>query len=324
MAHNKNQLERIELLIYNLTHFRLSKEQLITSYHRNGFEVHWKTLNNDLTYLVEQGAMIHRASAGDRYYYFLEPFNPDKMLSSEDVDVLNQAIQILRSINGFRIADDLAKVLHKSRIARFAIPEQQQSVVFFEDYTEASGTRHLDDLYSAIMEKTCLKVTYLPFFTTENEKFSFSPYFLKEYRNRWFVIGYHHTRVKVVNLGLDRMVRCRELSEDDFVAMPWLDPDKFYEKLIGVTIPEGKEPMVIRIKVFPSSAPYVKTKPIIRNQKLLDESEDGSILVEISAFNNYELKQNLLGFGAELQVMWPPELVEEMRAIYREGAKRYP
>jgi len=114
----------------------------------------------------------------------------------------------------------VARVLRKSRIACYAIQEDQQGIVYFEDHTEAAGTRHLDDIYQAIREKTCLIITSKPFTAEEAERFSFSPYFLKEYRNRWYVIGYHHTLKKVVSPGLDRLHRCRELSGDVYLAMP--------------------------------------------------------------------------------------------------------
>lgn len=318
----KNRHERIEYLDELLRKYKLTKNEILARYHNKNFNVNDRSLNYDLEYLKKKDMQIHTPNRGDDRYYYLEQTISKGVFNDEDIDIIKQTIQLLRNLKGFRIAAELEEVLRKSKLTKYAVDDEAQSVVFYEDHTESTGTRHLDNLYHAIMDSICLTVTYHPFITNENDKFTFSPYLLKEYRNRWYVIGYHHNKDRIVNLGLDRIVRIQVVNEK-FKKISKFDSSAYSENLIGVTIPEGEEPMIIRFKVFPKSAAYVKTKPIIKNQRIIEEPDDGSLIAEIMAFNNYELKQNLLGFGAELKILSPLKLVDEMRFIFERGREKY-
>ena len=93
--------------------------------------------------------------------------------------------------------------------------------------------------------------------------------------------------------------------------------------MIGITLPRDESPYEITAKVSAISAPYIKSKPIINNQEIIKENEDGSIVIRFRAYNTYELKQNLLGFGAAIKVLKPKVIVDEMREIFEKGLQQY-
>ena len=47
---------------------------------------------------------------------------------------------------------------------------------------------------------------YQSFNATEPTEYIFSPYILKEFRNRWFVFGTKITDLRIYNLALDRII----------------------------------------------------------------------------------------------------------------------
>ena len=57
-------------------------------------------------------------------------------------------------------------------------------------------------------------------------------------------------------------------------------------------------------KVNKKLAPYVITKPIHFTQKVLEDTDDGT-LFSVEVIHNFELERELLGFGEELQVLAP-------------------
>lgn len=75
----------------------------------------------------------------------------------------------------------------------------------FEKHTTALGTGYIDKIFDAIKGKTALRITYQSFKALVPEQCVFHPYLLKEYRNRWFVIGRKENTASVTILALDRI-----------------------------------------------------------------------------------------------------------------------
>ena len=60
-------------------------------------------------------------------------------------------------------------------------------------------------IFDAIICKQALKITYQPFNKPDKTEIIFSPYLLKEFRNRWFVFGKINEYSTITVLGLDRI-----------------------------------------------------------------------------------------------------------------------
>lgn len=114
-----------------------------------------------------------------------------------------------------------------------------------------------------------------------------------------------------------------KFSSEPFVSDENFKPEKYFDNLVGAAPPDDQQPLKIKIRVFKDTAPYIDTKPIHKNQKLVDEAEDGSITIELNLYNTYELKQTLLGYGKGVEVMEPKELRDEMKKIISEMNKLY-
>jgi predicted DNA-binding transcriptional regulator YafY len=318
MPITKQQFDRYNLLTALLCH-KHTKSEILDKYHSAGFEVHKKTLNNDLSYLKDLGAKIHIPNRGNNRYYFEEAFSQEgSQFNEEDISILQQSIQLLSNTNGFHIANDLREVLIKSKYTKYYFTENAKPVVSFENHTVAEGTRHLDDLYTAIINKNCLKIAYSPNSTNIETEYEISPYFLKEYRNRWYLIGLKNADKFLMNMALDR-IKGIKLNDSAQYISTTLDFEKIYENVIGITIPMNAEAVQIKLKVNRSSANYILSKPFLKNQVLETTNPDGSILIHFKAYINYELKQNILSYGSAIEVLEPIHLRQELFKIYSEA-----
>jgi len=82
-------------------------------------------------------------------------------------------------------------------------------------------------------------------------------------------------------------------------------------------------PEDIEIKVSKRSARYITSKKLISNQETIKEYANGDVRIRLKAYINYELKQNLLGFGAALCVIKPQQLANEIEVILQETLALY-
>lgn len=144
------------------------------------------------------------------------------------------------------------------------------------------------------------------------------PYYLKEYRNRWYAIGWCADVKAIRTFGLDRIKALEpQYSEDYFQSK--FNPKEYYKNAMGISVMQDIEPSKIRLHISPAQAPYVLSRPIHHSQKVLKESKDG---LEISLFLiiNYELLSTLLGMGSDLQVIEPDKLQTALRDHHRKAA----
>lgn len=285
-----------------------------------------RTIQDDLKYLREEKlAPIERKKNGvATYFYYSNPNYSIKNLpiKEEEVNYLTEAINILRQVNDFKILQDIEDIVKKLQNTVNTNIEGSSSVIQFEKHTISLGTDYIDSLYTAIKEKVTLRVSYQPFNAEQPKEYIFHPYLLKEYRNRWFVIGRKEKRNSVTNFALDRIKKIKN-SKEDYIDNDLFDANTYFNNLIGVTIPEGAGIEDVEIKIASKQVPYIKTKPIHNTQKIIKEYKNGDVLILLQLICNYELKSVLLGYGSDLEVIKPIELREGIRNEFQMSILNY-
>ncbi len=284
-------------------------------------EVSRRTLQSDLNVLrTEFEAPI--IVVDKKYYTYEDPnFSITKTpLNQEDLSRLNEAIDILQQFQGFNHFRDMEAVVKKLedkvRMASF----KKAPIIDLEKNEDLKGLHHLNRLYRAIQNRQTLQITYQSFKAKESRSFVFHPYLLKEYRNRWFLVGKRNRESQVSLLALDRMHEV-EKSDHEFKPHFDFDPESFFDEVIGVTV-IGTPAEEVILKIDRVHAPYVITKPIHASQEVLEEDEEG-VTISLRVKWNYELEREILGFGEAVKVLAPARLKKKIALRLEESLKRY-
>lgn len=284
-----------------------------------------RTLQYALEHLKnEKQAPIGKETIGREVHYFYEDVNysiKNLPLADEEIVLLKDAIDLIKQIGGISIASELVEVVTKLEHSIGQKALDPVPVLQFEKHNQTSGLEHLHQLLIAVKGKISLNVTYQPFGKDAYVQL-IHPYLLKEYRNRWFLIGRNSEFNTICNLALDR-IKSFKPAKDQFRENDVLDPDTYFNNMIGVTLPADAEIHQILIKAKSTLAPYIRTKPIHASQQFVQCLEDGSELFTLSVVQNYELKSTLLSYGNDLEVLQPESLREEMKKIFKHGADMY-
>ena len=326
MPRNKNFTRRIEILDECLRR-RQKKwfiEDLLQAVNdklddRFDNKVSKRSLYDDLKYLQEEkGAPIKKCWEGQRVYYKYEDATYSVLnlpISEEEIIKLKDAVKMLREVNDFNLLDDVDMIVDKlEHTINTNVPENR-SMIQFEKHTYADGAEYIDDIFSAIKEKSVLKVSYQPFGAPEPQEWIVHPYLLKEYRNRWFLICRRDVSQKVTNLALDRIKKVKN-SSIPFVENDLFDADTYYSCLIGVTFPEGEKAQDILLRVTGRQINYVKTKPIHKSQEIVEEPNTNTLIIRLKLINNYELQSVLLSYTPDIEVMQPLALRNQLKEKY--------
>lgn len=193
-----------------------------------------------------------------------------------------------------------------------------QPIIHLDKNEHLKGIHFLDILYQAILKKIALKIEYQSFKSKESKTHLFHPYLLKEYNNRWFLLGKHRPNSPLITLALDRMISIDYDLEITYHEEE-INADEYYKDVIGVTVNRGNRTENVVFRVNKENTPYVITKPFHVSQRMVKEEENSSVF-QIMVKLNLELERIFLGFGDAVEVILPPRLrrriVETLRAAY--------
>lgn len=261
----------------------------------------------------------------DKKYYKYEDENfsiTNIPLTENDMNVLFETVEMLKQFKDFSLFSELGGIIQRLEDKVYSEKTHQSAIIHLDKNEQLKGLEHLDLLYQAILKKICLKIEYQSFKAKEASVWLFHPFILKEFNNRWFLVGKKHKQDNIVTLALDRIV-----SIDYDLDVPYANEnfngDDYYKDTIGVTVLNEDNLTEITLKIDPSNAPYVLTKPFHSSQKLIKMHKDGSATVEIKVHMNYEFERLILGFGQTLEVKSPRILRKRIQRIMKAALKLY-
>jgi len=243
-------------------------------------------------------------------------------LTEGDMDVLSETMDMLRQFQNFSLFDEFKGVFNKLEDKIYTERHKKPAVIHIDQNTDLKGLDLLDELYQAILKEVVIEVTYKSFKARNPQTYVFHSHFLKEFNNRWFLVGQREESANMITLALDRIVEV-DYDFGSTYRPSKLDADTYYQNTIGVTVLGRDQLKDVIFKVDRFNAPYVKTKPFHSSQEIVEKCKDGSITFKIKVHLNIELERLLLGFGESLEVLAPKKLRRRMRSKYILGAKLY-
>lgn len=255
----------------------------------------------------------------NKKYYSYEDANysiTNIPLSPKDLSILTEVSQLLKQFKGFTHFNEVTEMVSKLDDKIYSEQFQTNPVIDFEKNELLTGLDWLDILYRSIVSKTTVLLKYQSFKARNASDIIFYPYLLKEYRNRWFLVGTSKSSKTLLTLALDRIQQVVVSSEEKFVEHKHFDPATYFAQLIGVTRSENDLPVTVTFKADSNQAPYIKTKPIHSSQTILEEAK-GFSTFSIQVIPNFELERELIGFGEGLQILSPKTLVRRMKRKVR-------
>ena len=283
-----------------------------------------RTLRDDLKTLKnEYDAPLFKATNSEPYYYYTRKFTiKESLLSDEDVSYLKQAAAILKKVAGLGFGVEIDEIIKKlENRAHTNIPERS-NFIQFENQVIVNGLNWLDDIFNAIKEKSVIRIHYQPFHYDNPVEYTFHPYLLKQYRNRWFVFGRNEEESFIKICPLDRIKSVKN-STKSFIENDLFEPEIYFNNLVGVSPYKDSIIEEIHIKIKNTQLPYILTKPIHNNQEVIKKYKNGDAVMKLNLFINYELISQLLGYGSSIEVLKPKNLREKIKIEILSLTKTY-
>lgn len=274
------------------------------------------TIDKDLAFLRKQyKARIERLpDKGSRepYFRYDRPGSYIDRVAEEDMALVRGALDTLRRLG---TGSDYVEETIRRIEERFSLAGGPAGRVSFEHNDRLVGLELLAPAIEAVNAGTVLDITYQTYRAAEPEHYIFHPCYVKQYRNRWFLVGHKAGESKVTTLAFDR-IKGFKRARVRFVPME-LDFEAYFADIVGVSRPEGEAKRDIVLRFTPERYPYVRTKPLHSSQR-----ETGECRVTITVIPTRELRQEILSFGADVEVVSPADYRREIGAVFAIAARR--
>jgi hypothetical protein len=202
-----------------------------------------------------------------------------------------------------------------------SVKTKQDPIIDFEKNDNLRGLEHIETLYQAILNKRAVEFTYRSFKARQANDFTFHPYYLKEYRNRWFVLGVKKKDTPIMTLALDRIIEIRE-STARYVAQKEFNPSQYFQDVIGVSVNPDSPPDKVVLFADNETAPYIITKPLHHSQHI-EQTLPGGVVFSIWVQLNFELEREILGFGDRIRVIGPHRLKRRIKEQFENALDYY-
>lgn len=189
--------------------------------------------------------------------------------------------------------------------------------IFLEDVP--SARLYLSQVISALKDKHPVRFTYRPYTRSKaTPGVTIEPYFLKIFRQRWYVTGRNTADSLIKTYALDRMEDVSILpdtfSDDGF------DAESYVRDSFGIIFSQGDTYDVV-LRTDPRQAKYFRALPLHPSQR--EEIHDLFSEFHLRLRLTPDFVQELLSLGPRVKVMAPAELREMVKSQLREALDQY-
>lgn len=228
-------------------------------------------------------------------------------LSHEEANLLREVLSTIGQFDGLNHFEWLDKFKMGLGL------QNRRQIISFSNNPYLKNSNLLGTLFDNISNKVVIKLSYHTFSDETVRSIEFHPYLLKQYNDRWFLLGAADTDKKILTFALDRIDNVESLPERKYESCSD-DLAERFEDIVGVTLYEDRPIEHILCWVSDAAKGYVDSKPIHgsytplkgeREQQLRIEYPQlqGGMFFTLDCTNNYELIRELCSYGKELVVL---------------------
>jgi hypothetical protein len=188
-----------------------------------------------------------------------------------------------------------------------------------------SGQEYLQPIIEAMKENRVLNITYHSYWKDEENNFNVQPYCVKLFRQRWYLIArstysyYYEQGPRIYSL--DR-IHSLHITDETFKLPKDWDGQEFFNGCFGIIADLRMDIQDIKLKVNASQANYIRDLKLHESQQEIERNDEYSIFT-YQLRPSYDFIQELLWNGADMEVLKPQSLRQEIASIVEQLHKKY-
>ena len=168
-----------------------------------------------------------------------------------------------------------------------------------------SAREHLPVVIDALKQNRRIRFSYKSYTRAlPTDGIVLEPYFVKIFKQLWYVIGLNVKDGLIKTYALDRMSKLN-LLQDVFDMPENVNPSEFFKDCFGIITNQNSAKRIV-LRVEPTQAKYFRALPLHSSQQ--EEVHDQYSIFTYKMRITYDLKEELMSHGASIEVLEPQEL----------------
>ncbi|MEI7504057.1 MAG: WYL domain-containing protein [Paludibacter sp.] len=188
--------------------------------------------------------------------------------------------------------------------------------ILFEDIP--SGQQYLTTIIEAMRDGLKLKMRYQGFWMDKDAEFEIQPYFVKVFKQRWYVVGLSD---KLRIYALDRIQQLT-LTTHKFKMPTNFDPEAYFTDCYGIISGDKSVAQTVKIKISAGQANYLRALPLHHSQKEIESTQEHSIFT-FYIKPTFDFRQELLSLGDDVEVLLPLSFRKQFESVVLSMNKKY-
>ena len=285
-----------------------------------------RMIYNDIQMMQEEYPVNIIKKDGKYQYETRDESITNEILDQKDRELIEMALQTFSIYKGsglFEKFDDVITRLMAGSVLRRLNKSDHKKYIQIGELTGKTGQEWIEVIYDAIVNYRTLKIHYKPY-GGETKIRTISPYLLKEYRNVWYMVACANETKHKGGTNLFKLNRIQKIEycEETFVIDDKFSAEDYFKYSLGVFHIHGAEPIEVKLKFNKNLIPLISETKIHPSMEIISKSED-EMIITFTVYNTIELKNKILSFGANAEVLSPKELREEIIKIIDEAKLVY-
>lgn len=285
-----------------------------------------RMIYNDIQMLQNEFPVNIIKKDGKYQYETRDESITNEILDQKDREIIEMALQTFSIYKGsglFEKFDDVITRLMAGSVLRRLNKSDHKKYIQIGELTGKTGQEWIEVIYDAIVNYKTLIIHYKPY-GGETKTRTISPYLLKEYRNVWYMVGSAKEMKHKGGTNLFKLNRIQKIEpcDDTFVIDDKFSPEDYFKYSLGVFHVHAAEPIEVKLKFDKNLIPLISETKIHSSMEIISKTED-EMIVTFTVYNTIELKNKILSFGANAEVISPKELREEIIKIIDEAKLVY-
>ncbi len=194
--------------------------------------------------------------------------------------------------------------------------------VSFDDSKSFKGIEYLRTILLAISQNRTLLFKHFNYEKETLKPYKITPLLLKEFENRWYVIGVPEGKKEIRIFGIDRIYDVSLGKSTILKKATFKNQLKNYDNVIGLHI-HNKNPVKVRLYINEIHVKYMQSLPLHHSQVIHPKDEKGFHFVDFYLIPNYEFKTLILKMGDYAEVVEPISLRNDVKNMLKSTLKRY-
>jgi len=232
-------------------------------------------------------------------------------LSDTDIETIRESIEFIQTIGGSRISEKFNHAMEKilsTSIEEFSAGNTKQAILQTMNPPKSRGFEHFDLFYKACREKTPVSLVHYSYKKRNFSVLTIHPFMIKEFENKWYVMGFSEKHNQIRTFGLDRVFD-PFLLKKKYIPVDKSTCEKEAHDYYGVFPIPNQKKQGVKIHVSALVTNYFEAYPIHESQ-VIEKEANGSSVISFNLIPTIELTRLFLSHGYHVKVIEPKWLIE--------------